>query len=1777
MSGFDDLRNRAEGTAVQPPAVDNLRQEYLRNQRPADMPLTPGTVPPAGSDQTQPRNSIYNQNFDNPINHLDRAKWYLQNEGPRSAHAMQEYYAAIRAADLIDQREVAAARKQAQDQLKTETDPTKRRQLAQWDATLHDMQRAPGFTRANLGMLWIRSGYQGDGIRLIVEAGAKDPEMRTDQNFIRHMRMLNMQMPGDGRVGPNGPNVPPGYDNRPTGVLPKPGDVSPPAPTDRTGPPTGTVRPEGQFDNPLVHLQKANQAFERTMQLTPQIRAEFAAAIKAADNLDRNYIRGEMQKLDAESKQNFDKAREDNIVKLTKERDDLHEKLAKDNPASAKKLDELDAKWGQAKTDAERKSIEAEMAKVPGADALIKKQQELDAAESDPKHQKFVECMAKIESLKQLDDSSTLTRFAYAFALNNDANQAKQVLAGNLTDGQRQALKEIAAKSTLPADQKTLLNGLADKDTLTEQDRAALKQLATKNELNAQQKAAMGKICQQFSLTDSQKTALQTLATQEKQLAAGLLDQIVKIDPNSRKDNDFVALAKDVGYNIPAEQVSDRAKDQAPTVADLTKGGHPIDLLANAHKTEKEKDFATAKPVYEQAIAAADKLDQAAIKKKVDQYTEAAKDESLNEADRKAAVQLAFEYIRLQHSPFVTRFQYAIALSNAAIDKKPGGDAAVAKTMLAKAQELDPDAAKSDLFKMVNDKINAGQKISEDDLRKFSQQDQSASNAGGGDANMQQVQASLTKFDEANKVQNAVTAEQSMKDAIAAADKVDMAPWKAKLKEIQDQIKTLPNTPENAVKSATLVQAQKGIQSTIDLPMTLRLELAKHYIRNHHPDQAKALLEDQGFLDKFPDVKKRSDYKAIKGFADEYCKSTLDKAMAWAAKEGKGLFTDFASGGAAAVIFAMNPEAGIGRRLLLSLGTAAIVKAGGQAILEGKAPTKEDALWGVVNGGMFIAGGEARSRLMNRMALGIDETVLKEQLLKSGVKDTVIKDFTLQQDMRNVDAIGKLLRQQLGEKVDVALLRQQAGKLGVSELALKELDGKTGRAAIDAWVKLLENHSVTGLDSKALLASGRTLGLDEAALSKVAADGQAQRIDTITAMLKDKLGDKVDGKKLVAHATSLGITPAEAAQLEGKTGKEAMDAFAGLLKRQAEAGNLNMAALTDKAAQLGVDKFEMTKALAIQDRAAIDAIGDVMKKDLSKVDPTKLAAEAKAMGVADAELAKLNGKTGAEAVDTFTALLKARAESGLTMAPLNDLAASMGLSQSALREITSKRRIEALEAVEKVLGQHIEDQRKLAREAYEIATKYKLDGIKEGDGVKLAEHLKRLGLPENDQMKALAAMKDAEASKTAVGMLKEFILQKEKDMGTAPSWIRNALRRAPADATAEAAAKKYAVDKKAIDELRAATERSRMERIGSWAKSYAPWVKGEEKSIYREYRDLWRNAGKMQGWNVGPLNLSYLNPNNLVNLRDNGWRVPFSFRDVGNFKSLNDLAARSFWNKYKVDWATIGLMSLMYRGAHNTANMYSPDERTGKTLTGSEALSNTFLGSAADATMGGFMMPVFRELGGAFTKSGSLAESLAPTKAPWQQIRPGVWSKLSLTWQAPTYAAENYVLRPVTSAAGRGLSYLGGRAAISPEWAAANPGLSGIYNRVPIGLSTIPSSAAIFSPRLQEIPGIWSTYSTTESILEANNRPMEDKNQAADPLDDDNEVDDKDPYKKDLAQLGAILDYLQEKEKAGEDPNEPTDASAQPAPPPPAPNPTPAPKPPAKPADAPPAPDGAPE
>jgi len=96
-----------------------------------------------------------------PMQLLDLAVTHLRCGDWRVAGA--EYAAAIRMADSVDWRELQREREWLRRKIDAESDPLTRRSMVEHDRLLHEMERAPGFTRANLGLLLVRQGHLAEG------------------------------------------------------------------------------------------------------------------------------------------------------------------------------------------------------------------------------------------------------------------------------------------------------------------------------------------------------------------------------------------------------------------------------------------------------------------------------------------------------------------------------------------------------------------------------------------------------------------------------------------------------------------------------------------------------------------------------------------------------------------------------------------------------------------------------------------------------------------------------------------------------------------------------------------------------------------------------------------------------------------------------------------------------------------------------------------------------------------------------------------------------------------------------------------------------------------------------------------------------------------------------------------------------------------------------------------------------------------------------------------------------------------------------------------------------------------------------------------------------------------------------------------------------------------------------------------------------------------------------------------------------------------------------
>ncbi|GEM_PF-2021001 len=1004
------------------------------------------------------------------LGHLERAQARLATQGLPAAES--EYFAAIRAADLIDQQEVAAERRRLQDLLRTEQDPGRRRELARQDAELHDLQRAPGFTRANLAMLWMRLGYGDEGLKLMYEAARLDPEIAADPNFARRMPAVNMLEPAGA----------PSSDDRAE-------------PSDRIPPPGGTARAGGDFDNPLARLARAESLMTGN-RLNQAAKAEFEAAIRAADRLDRTDLQRQIQQVQAAYARSYPRQLESRIAALAAERDTLAAELRRTRPEAARQLEQLDRRWGQVNADGERRlqeatteaqrqsiredcqarkeAIQDQMARV--APDLVRKQQEIDALEARPEHQELLRLSDEYLALKQLDASSLTTRIAYA----------------------------------------TVLTAAGDKAS-----------------------------------------------------ARLYLGQVLSMDPSAGSDPDFRRLAARAELQMPAAPGAGPASDGtgAPPERTTPAAGperperpDPIDLVARAQDTLARQGMSAARPLFEQAIAAADALVQADIRRGIEETRTMLGDTRVSAGTREQLLALMRLYMEYEHAPATSRVQYAVALANA-------GDFAAAAAQMDGARTRDPQAADTGTFRMVQERISRRQSISEADL----QQAVRADAAGGGtaqqaafddpDAHRQAAAAAVRQ-------NNFQTAARELKRTVDAADRIDMAPLQVRLSELTRQMEGLASTQGNLVRRRQLQSEIDNLKAVISYPVTARLELAQFYLRPEvrKPDDARRLLAEAAERD--PSLRNLDRFKAINGFAEEMSKSGLTRAMDWLRREWRGLASDLGSGGlGAAVFFAVAPERGI-----ITRAASALLAGGASKPLINRALGQEsswgDVGWGMFNAGLFITGERAYGGLRGALARGVDERLLMEAGARRGVSETMLRDLAVRQDLRSLDALGTLLKRAVGDRVDTSILRETALRSGVAEpVVAEQLGGRSGREAVTAWLSMMRGRAGS-LDIELLTEQAGRLGLPRTALAELRTRRGIEAVDAMKEMLKRQ----VDTQRQAANEAfslartyrlanaepaavrqtlaRLGVSGERLATLDGRSGAEFYQQAVNLLKEQ---------------------------------------------------------------------------------------------------------------------------------------------------------------------------------------------------------------------------------------------------------------------------------------------------------------------------------------------------------------------------------------------------------------------------------------------------------------------------------------------------------------------------------------------------------------------------------------------------------------------------------------------------
>jgi hypothetical protein len=377
-------------------------------------------------------------NLQNVVGHLENAERIVETQGMRAA--LSEYSAAIYAADRIDQRAVAQERQFVRQQLQNPNlDAQTRRSLLQEDSDLHTLQRAPGFARANLALLYIRNGYQADGVSMLMDAQQADPEMRMDPNFRRHLqsalRAGQRLMTDD--AAPLQPNQPVQRNADGTPVQPRQGDQQLPGsqrPQDVTQPTDRIAPTDAQGHSPLQIARALFDQVTSPQALTPQMRQQFEQAIAASDQGFSPRLQQLSQQYDQALKAavaSLPDTNKNQVAAIDDQAQKLYSQLQP--PEKAQAAQKLYSKLELSASAQERKAIEDQLVQaVPGIAPMLQQRDQLLGTD-------FLNKMYATNTIRNdfVDEANhaALTRYLYALALQKagDMPNAQKYLvdAGN--------------------------------------------------------------------------------------------------------------------------------------------------------------------------------------------------------------------------------------------------------------------------------------------------------------------------------------------------------------------------------------------------------------------------------------------------------------------------------------------------------------------------------------------------------------------------------------------------------------------------------------------------------------------------------------------------------------------------------------------------------------------------------------------------------------------------------------------------------------------------------------------------------------------------------------------------------------------------------------------------------------------------------------------------------------------------------------------------------------------------------------------------------------------------------------------------------------------------------------------------------------------------------------------------------------------------------------------------------------------------------------------------
>jgi len=414
---------------------------------------------------------------------------------------------------------------------------------------------------------------------------------------------------------------------------------------------------------------------------------------------------------------------------------------------------------------------------------------------------------------------------------------------------------------------------------------------------------------------------------------------------------------------------------QAGNQNETSAGRLTQELLEKAHEVNERQGFAKAKPIFEEAIAAADKIDINVVNRRINEVKEAIKTET-GEQMRVLIFGDAEFWSFCKNASFISRLQMAVAQNNS-------GDYEGARVSFDQLSAKYRNAAREVVLESVLEANARKQELTQRDLLPAVGATP-ADDLSTVDNPTQHILKASYLFDPGDPARrDAKGAESEWKKAIELADKLELDVYRGVLAATETRMKNVPAS--EPVTKMQLGYDSAHLQDMIDLPITVRALAAEFYLQNQKPAEARAMLAQA--LVKDPTLAYHPQFKSLLQSAQEKSEGInySTKAQGLLKSVGKEIVSDGISGGIGLAVFSMTP----GR--FLKLGSALLAGGSTKHFLslaglggDASSPLKNFA-WGGVSALAMLSGATVRQRLSGAFEQGITSDAAGSIVTKAGI------------------------------------------------------------------------------------------------------------------------------------------------------------------------------------------------------------------------------------------------------------------------------------------------------------------------------------------------------------------------------------------------------------------------------------------------------------------------------------------------------------------------------------------------------------------------------------------------------------------------------------------------------------------------------------------------------------------------------------------------------------------------------------------------------------------------